>query len=165
MKWMSWLACVFLVLLSETGCVAADEVPPLKIEGVKAKYLPGDPITIKVTNVSSQPVSYGLGVLSSQSGDKWYEFLTNIEDHEICRKAFMVRKLLGNESKVFTWNPKDVDKPSSIVKSPIKTGVYRFYISYKDKNGKSGGGSGNIGAMVDKHYPGLIFSDIFELQP
>ena len=153
----------FFILVAVNVCAVADELPPLRIEGVKAGYSLSEPVAISVTNLSSHVVTYGIGVLSQVNG-KWEELLTNIEDREFGGKAFKLRKLPGNKSEKLTWNPKDLGKPYS-----VKKGVYRFYIAYKagadeDEQFRLET-SKNIGSEVGKQNRQLIFSDVFELHP
>lgn len=149
-----------IIALSACGWIcAADELPLLKIEGVKGTYSLDEPVTMEVTNLSSRTITYGIGVLIQMNG-KWEEFITNIEDHEIVRKAFMMRELRGNSSKHFAWSLKDLDK-----KYAVKKGVFRFYLAFKGDDGLGTEVSGNIGSAVGKSNRHLIFSDIFEIRP
>jgi hypothetical protein len=162
MKWMFVASCCFLSLLSVTACVADDEFPPLKIQGLKAKYSLNETVTITVTNLTPHTLTYGIGVLNQANG-KWEECLTNIEDRELGGKAFRLRKLGGNKSQDLTWNPKGLDEPSLLTR-----GKYRFYLAFSlgesDKVGFESELSKNIGSEVGQHTKSLTFSDIFELR-
>ena len=141
--------------------MAAEELPVMKLGGVKAKYSLDESVPIQITNLSSRVVTYGIGVVTQMGDGTWTEFLTNINDHEMINPAFRLLKLPGNQSQVMTWKPKDVTKPDS-----IKKGVFRFYLAYKNESGRFGAEiSHNIGSQVGKTNRQLIFSDAFELHP
>ena len=157
---MKWI--FFSILIAVKVCAAADEMPSLKIEGVKAGYSLREPVSISITNLSSQVVTYGIGVLSQVNG-KWEELLTNIEDREFGHKAFKLRKLPGNKSEKLTWNPKELGKPYLIGK-----GKYRFYVAFSvganDRKRFLAETAANIGSEVGKNNQQLIFTDPFELK-
>jgi hypothetical protein len=155
------LSCFFAGLVFQSAGLGADESPVLKMEGVKRAYSLKDSVVVKITNTSSRPVVFGIGVLDRDK-DGWQEFLTNIEDREIARKAFRLDTIAPHSSRVFTWSPARVDKPPH----EVYPGSYRIYLAYQDAHGAFGDNlSYNIGGMVPKHSKQLLFSDPFELRP
>ena len=95
---------------------------PLKLEGIKDSYIFPEPVTLKVTNITQSIVMYGAGI-QKQEGEKWQDFMTNMDDHEPIRMAFKVRKINEHESQILTWEPKFIP---NIFGS--KKGIYRVYL-------------------------------------
>jgi hypothetical protein len=159
---MNWIICLFLNILLVAACVAADEFPPLRIEGVKAGYSLKEPVVISVTNISSKTITYGIGVLV-RGDEQWEELLTNLEDHEFGRMAFKLRKLPGNKCVTLIWHPQELTKPYLIGK-----GMYRFYVAFtvgeNDRRIFLLETAENIGHEVGKRNQQLRFSDVFELK-
>ena len=118
----------FIALLLQMGCAFSAEEPPsdapLKLEGIKKAYIFPETVTVKVTNIGPDVVVYGIGI-QKQVGEKWQDFMTNIDDSEPIRMAFKLRRIKAHESKSLTWEPKNTPKIFGSVQ-----GTYRVYVIY-----------------------------------
>jgi len=159
MKWL--LSFFFLTALYQIACLAADRPLTMKIVDFKSRYSLRDSVTVEVTNHTSEVVTFNIGIVTRMDSGQWTEFLTNINDHQLTKPDFMLRKLPPNKSQILTWNPKDVTEHN-----PYDERVFRFYLAYADNAGRFESEiSHNIGSGVGKQNQQLVFSDIFEVHP
>lgn len=124
----------YLVKLLLVGCVwsvscaISAEVPssgaPFELGGIKEAYIFPEAVTVKITNVTSGIVVYEIGI-QRLYGERWQDFMTNMDDSEPFRMVGALRKINAHESKSFTWEPKKIPKTFG----PTQ-GTYRVCIIY-----------------------------------